>query len=149
MTARPVATRSTGSRPRSCSQGARVTPPAAATALTPGTTSQTTVDGVTFTTAFASATAVTTAPVQPSAVLGVGAFTVAAPSLVAAFQQQQFLGFYRDAAWTGSLGTPIWDFGGENSLFAAQTATLGAPVRSTTRLTASSRVARWPPRSPR
>lgn len=58
----------------------------------------------------------------------VGAFTVAATSLLTAFSTQTIAGFYAANGWTNTLGTPIFDFGASNGAFTAVPAELVPPV---------------------
>ena len=77
---------------------------------------------------FDKAKVVTTSTVGSRVETGVAELTYAAGSPASVFANQQFLGFYRDNAWTTCLGVPIWDYGSENKLFTATTAAPLAPV---------------------
>ena len=83
-------------------------------------------DGNTYASHFSG---VTTAP---SAMTGappqIGALTYTGTSLAADFALQTISGFYRDAAWTTSLGTPIYDFGTADASFSAVAGELSAPT---------------------
>jgi len=103
---------------------------AAATALTPGGSAHTVIGGVTFTTyAFATASVVSIMPALGSkAQLGVISLTCSAPSPMRAFAEQRIVGFYRDNKWKTCLGTPIYDYGGQNASFTAAAQPLQDPT---------------------
>lgn len=63
---------------------------------------------------------------DPQPVISALAFTGRSP--LAAFSEQTIAGFYKDAGWTNTLGTPIWDFGAADSQFTATPGALVAPV---------------------
>ena len=83
-------------------------------------------DGNTYASHFSGVTtasnAMTGAPPQ------IGALTYSGTSPTSDFALQTISGFYRDAAWTTSLGTPIYDFGTADPAFAASGGKLTAPT---------------------
>ena len=59
-------------------------------------------------------------------VRGVSAFTYQSTQPLSVFDNQQLAGFYRNNAWSTSLGIPIFDYGTSNSAF--KIATTNAPI---------------------
>lgn len=77
---------------------------------------------------FDKARVVTTSKVGSRVETGIAELTYASPTPSSVFAHQQFLGFYRDNAWTTCLGIPIWDYGTDNAHFTATTADPITPV---------------------
>jgi hypothetical protein len=101
----------------------------AATALHLKSTGLVALGGVPFTTfTFDTAKVVTTSKVGSKVQTGVNELTYASASPGSVFASQQFLGFYRDNAWTTCLGVPIWDYGTSNAHFTAASAAPMSPV---------------------
>ena len=100
-----------------------------ATPLALDATSQTNVQGQTFTSyTFQNATVITSSTFTPRADLGALALTCSAASPLSAFANQRIIGFYRDNSWQKSLGIPIYDYGSANSEFTSAAAALAAPT---------------------
>lgn len=100
-----------------------------ATALVLDATSQTSVQGQTFTTyTFQNATVITSSAFTPRADLGVLSLSCSAASPLSVFANQRIIGFYRDNSWQNSLGIPIYDYGSANSEFTSAAAALAAPI---------------------
>ena len=101
---------------------------AAATALNLILTTQVASGGHLFTTYdFDKAKVTTTEKVGTRVETGIAELTYNSTSPSSVFAHQHFLGFYRDNAWTNTLGVPIWDYGTDNGGFTATTAAVIQP----------------------
>ncbi len=83
-------------------------------------------DGNTYASHFSGVTAASNA--MPGAPPQIGALTYTGTSPTADFSLQTISGFHREAAWTSSLGTPVYDFGTASAAFAASAAVLTPPT---------------------
>jgi hypothetical protein len=102
---------------------------ASATALHLKSSTAVAYQGHVFTTFnFDKAKVVTTSKVGSKVETGIAELTYASPTPFSVFANQQFLGFYRDDAWTTCLGIPIWDYGADNARFTATTSEPITPV---------------------
>src|SRR5262249_23253260 len=101
----------------------------AATQLKLETVAQVAFGGQLFSTYnFDTAKVVTTSTVGDRVETGISELTYSSLTPASLFANQQFIGFYRDNAWTNCNGVPIWDYGTGNAQFTAATAAPMSPV---------------------